>query len=68
MWFEICLFKAEVVNHIGLWNSTQEIEWETLRMSPLVKELTLFRPIGANPAGEAKEALHANRNTVEILV
>jgi transposase InsO family protein len=63
----IGLFKTEVINQIGPWKSTREVEWETLKWVDWYNNRRLLGPIGYITPAEAEEAFYANLNTLDMV-
>ena len=62
----IGLFKTEVINQIGPWNSMREVEWETLKWVDWYNNRHLLGPIGYITPAETEEAFYANLNTLDM--
>ena len=63
----IGLFKTEVINQIGPWKSTREVEWETRKWADWHNNRRLLGPIGYVPPAKAEEAFYANLNACDIV-
>ena len=60
------LFKTEVINQIGPWKSTHEVEWKTLKWVDWYDNRRLPGPFGYITLAEAEKAFHANLNTLDM--
>lgn len=61
----ICLFKTEVINFLGQWKSTAQVEWETLKWVDWCNTDRLHSAIGYVTPEEAEEAFYENLNADE---
>ena len=60
------LFKTEVINQIGPWKSTHEVEWKTQKWVDWYDNRRLPGPVGYITLAEAEKAFHANLNTLDM--
>lgn len=60
----IGLFKTEVVNLLGPWKSTGQLEWETLKWVSWYNTERLHSAIGHRPPQEMEDEYHANLITL----
>lgn len=59
------LFKMEVVNHLGLWKTVDQVEWETLKWVHRGNKEQLHGAIGGSTLNEMADALHQQQNELE---
>lgn len=60
----IGLFKTEVINFLGPWNSMGQVEWETLQWVSWYNTERLHSAIGHRPPQEREDAFHARMITL----
>lgn len=58
----IGLFKTEVINFLGPWKSTAQVEWETLRWVAWYNDERLHSAIGYTTPNEAEDAFYEALN------
>ena len=61
----IGLFKAEVADHLGPWETVGRLEWETLRWIHWYNRKRLHGAIGNRPPDEAEAAFHEQQCGLE---
>ena len=59
----IGLFKSEVINFLGPWKSTAQVEWETLKWVAWYNTERLHSAIGYITPNEAEDTFYAAMNT-----